>query len=185
MEVSVSAFYLGVRESWMPRAAPTYRGRNGPGVARNSVSGTRAPAGDDRTRGFSSRLRPFLTRLVLPNGLAVADEPYVPEVRRLYWLSSVLLDAFDPEPERPAVVLVISQRPGGEIFVGLRSSSERNGTSHDKQPGVGLTKEGFFSRGRPISPDLWTPNNARSIDLLLDEATFAFVWKDLVPEDFV
>lgn len=125
-----------------------------------------------------------LTRLVIPGGLDVADEPYVPDVRRLYWLASVLLDPMDPEPERPAVVLVISQKPGGEIFVGLRSSSEHNGTRHDKHPAVGLTKDGFFSRGRPVSPDLWTPNNARSIDLLLDEETFAYVWKDLVPEDF-
>ena len=58
----------------------------------------------------------------------MADEPYVPEVRRLYWLKSVLLDAEDPEPERPAVVLLISKKPGREIFVGLRSSSEDNGT---------------------------------------------------------
>lgn len=125
-----------------------------------------------------------MTRLVLPGGLSAADEPYVPEVRRLYWLRSVLLDPEDPEPERPAVVLVISRKPGGEIFVGLRSSSEDNGTPHRKCPAAGLTKDGFFSRGRPISPDLWTPNNARSIDLLLDERTYAYVWNDLVPEDF-
>ncbi len=136
----------------------------------------RAPSRAARSRGDAgSRSRLVLTRLVLPGGLSVADEPYVPEVRRLYGLKSVLLDAEDPEPERPAVVLLISKKPGREIFVGLRSSSEDNGTPHDKQPAAGLTRDGFFSRGRPISPDLWTPNNARSIDLLLDEATFAYV----------
>lgn len=105
-------------------------------------------------------------------------------MRRLYRLNAVLLDPGDPEPERPAVVLVISRKPGGEIYVGLRSSTEVNGTPHDKHPAAGLMKDGYFSRGRPISPDLWTPNNARSIELLLDEETFSYVWNDLVPEGF-
>lgn len=122
---------------------------------------------------------------MIPAGLSAADEPYLPEVRRLYWLKSVLLDPDDPEPERPAVVLVISEKPGGEIFVGLRSSTEANGTPHDKHPALGLSKNGWFSRGRPISPQLWTPNNACSIDLLLDEVAFSYVWNDLVPEKFL
>ena len=121
---------------------------------------------------------------MLPAGLSAAYQPYVPDVRRLYWLKSVLLDTGDPEPERPAAVLVISEKPGGEIFVGLRSTSEENGTRHERHPEVGLTKDGYFSRGRPISPQLWTPSNACSIDLLLDEETFSYVWNDLVPEDF-
>ena len=125
-----------------------------------------------------------MTRLVLPGGLSAADQPYRPEVRRFYWLSAVLLDPCDPEWERPAVVLVISQKPGGEIYVGLRSSTEVNGTPNDKHPAAGLAKKGYFSRGRPISPELWTPNNARSIELLLDEETFAYVWNDLVPKEF-
>lgn len=121
---------------------------------------------------------------MLPGGLSAADEPYTPDVRRLYWLSAVLLDPGDPEPERPAVVLVISEKPGGEIFVGLRSSTEVNGARHEKRREVGLEKDGYFSRGRPINPELWTPNNARSIELLLDEETFSYVWNDLVPEGF-
>lgn len=125
-----------------------------------------------------------MTRLVIPGGLSAADEPYVPDVRRLYWLRPPLLGPEDPEPERPAVVLVISQKAGCEILVGLRTSTERNGTPHEKHPKQGVTKDGWFSRSRSINPQLWTPNNASSIDLLLDEATYAYVWNDLVPEGF-
>jgi hypothetical protein len=103
-------------------------------------------------------------------------------VRRLYWLERVLLDPADPEDRRPAVVLVVAQRPGSEILVGLRSSTERNGEWHDRRPELGLSKEGWFSRARSIDPELWTPNNAHSIDLLLDEVTFSYVVNDLVPD---
>ena len=122
---------------------------------------------------------------MIPEGLSVAEDPYIPEVRRLYWLKSVLLDPADPEPERPAVVLVISGMPGGEILVGLRTSTEANGTHHDKHPEHGLGKAGRFSRGRSINPELWTPSNARSLGLLLDEETFAYVCRDLLPEGLV
>jgi hypothetical protein len=119
---------------------------------------------------------------VIPLGLALSDEPYIPEQRRLYWLRKPLLDAGDPEPERPGVVLIVPGDHGDWIRVGMRSSTEQNGQFHVRHPRHRLTKDGYFSRSRSVNPELWTPNNAESIDLLLDDETFAYVWNDLVQE---
>jgi len=110
------------------------------------------------------------------------EEPFEPEPRRLYWLYPPLLDAGDEEANRPAVVLIVSTMGAGEIFVVWRSSTEKNGYEHEAHSEVGL-KKGWFSRSRTIDPELWTPDKARSIDLLLDEEAFARVWNDHVREE--
>jgi hypothetical protein len=116
-------------------------------------------------------------------GLLVMDEPYVPEQRRLYWCYPPLLDADDPEPSRPAVVLIVSTNTSGETLIAWRSTTEQNGALHEKGAHPDLPKTGWFSRSRTVNPELWTPTNAKSIaDPLLDEETFAHVWNDHVPE---
>lgn len=124
-----------------------------------------------------------MNKIDIPDGLLVAEDPLIPGLRELYWLESPLLDRSDPESSRPAVVLTVPTQPGEEIFVALRSSTEKNGELHEKQPGHGLARDGWFSRGRSINPELWTPMTARPIDLLLDETTFAYVCKDLLLEE--
>lgn len=117
----------------------------------------------------------------IPDGLEAAAEPYRPDLGRLYWLHHPLLDPGDPEDARPAAVVALPAREHGIITVAQRSSTERNGTFHRRQPAHGLNKDGWFSRLRPIQSALWTPRTAKSIDLLLDDETFAYVLKDFDP----
>ena len=114
----------------------------------------------------------------IPDGLLASDEPYLPEVRRLYWLQRALLDLTDPEPERPVVVMALPAESEAEITVVTRSSTEKNGQFHPRDTEHGLNKDGWFCRARWVSIELWTPANARSIDLLLDEETFSYVLRD-------
>ncbi len=114
----------------------------------------------------------------IPPGLAASGEPYLPDLRRLDWLGHDLLDPHDPEPRRPAAVLLLPTVKDEDILVALRSTTERNGQFHPRCPQLGL-KDGWFSRGRRIDPELWTPENAASIDLLLDEETHSYVLLDL------
>jgi hypothetical protein len=114
----------------------------------------------------------------IPEGLLALDEPYEPEIRRFYWLQRCLLDANDPEPERPAVVVALSADGEGVITVVTRSSTEKNGQFHPRCPEHGLNKNGWLGRLRSVSTELWTPTNARSVGLLLDEETFSYVFRD-------
>jgi hypothetical protein len=115
----------------------------------------------------------------IPEGLAASGEPYLPDIRRLYWLSHDLLDPDDREPKRPAAVLLLPTPIDEGILVAFRSSTERNGEHHAACPEHGLTKEGWFSRGRRVDPVLWTPDHAKSMELLLDEETYSYVLRDL------
>ena len=99
-------------------------------------------------------------------------------MRRFYWLDHCLLDPADPEPERPAVVMALPAETDGEIAVVTRSSTEENGQFHPRYPEHGLNKHGWLTRLRWVSTELWTPANARSVDLLLDEQTFSYVLLD-------
>lgn len=114
----------------------------------------------------------------LPDGLLAFDEPYEPDVRRFYWLQHCLLDPADPKPERPAVVMALPADREGSITFVTRSSTEKNGQCHPRFPEHGLNTEGWLTRLRWVSAELWTPANARSIDLLLDEETFSYVLRD-------
>ncbi len=114
----------------------------------------------------------------IPDGLLASDEPDEPEVRRFYWLQDGLRDPADPEPQRPAVVMALPADAEGEIPVVTRSSTEKNGQFHPRFPKHGLNKDGWLTRLRWVSTELWTPANARSVDLLLDEETFSYVLRD-------
>lgn len=114
----------------------------------------------------------------LPEGLVAQFGPYIPDLRRIYWVDAVLLDPDDPEPERPVVVVKVPSSTYGTVTMVTRSSTEKNGQWHSKHPNHGLTKEGWFTRLRVVSCELWTPESARSCDLLLDEETFSYLCKD-------
>lgn len=114
----------------------------------------------------------------IPDGLLASDEPYEPDIGRLHWLRPPLLDPDDPEPERPAAVVAVPDDEYGQITVVMRSSTEKNGQFHPKDPANGLTKDGWFSRMRTVPALLWTPNVARSIEAVLDETTFAYIQRD-------
>lgn len=114
----------------------------------------------------------------IPEGLRASGEPYLPDVRRLYWLQHPLLDEHDPEAQRPGVVVALPAKTDGEITVVTRSSSEKNGQFHSRQPEHGLNKNGWFNRVRWVSTELWTPDHAYSTELLLDEETFSYVLRD-------
>ncbi len=116
----------------------------------------------------------------IPDGLEASDKPFPPTVRRLYWLKDGLREVDDPELQRPGVVL-LEPVPGEDLAVATRSTTEKVGVFHPRDRGAGLNKDGWFSRLRWVSSDLWTPNNAESIDLLLDEETYSYVLKDFLP----
>lgn len=116
--------------------------------------------------------------ITIPDGLLASDEPYEPDVGRLYWLRPPLLDPNDPEPERPAVVMAVPDDRYGQITIVMRSSTESNGQFHPKDRANGLTKDGWFSRMRTVPGLLWTPDAARSIEVVLDETTFAYIQRD-------
>ena len=102
--------------------------------------------------------------------------PYIPDVRRIYWVNTVLLDADDEKPKRPVVVMRIPETTSGTVTVVVRSTTEKNGPPHDACPEHGLNETGHFSRLRAVSCELWTPEYVESCDLLLDEVTFSYVW---------
>lgn len=114
----------------------------------------------------------------IPGGLDAAGKPYLPDLRRLYWLYQPLLDPGDREYSRPAVVVAVPSDLFGIITVVQRSSTDGSGTFHRKEPAHGLSKDGWFSRVRPIQAALWTPTTAKSLDLLLDEETYSYVLRD-------
>jgi len=116
----------------------------------------------------------------IPDGLDLSDQPFPPTVRRFYWLRDGLREVDDPELQRPGVVL-LEALPGEDLAVATRSTSEKVGAFHARNRDAGLNKDGWFSRLRWVSPDLWTPNNAKSIDLMLDEETYCYVMKDFLP----
>jgi hypothetical protein len=129
-----------------------------------------------RTGRTNARRRCELIKI--PEGLVASGEPYVPDVGRLYWLRQPLLDPDDPEEERPAVVVAVPHDPYGQIAIVTRSSTEKNGQFHPRDPQQGLNKDGWFSRMRTVAAVLWTPEAACSLDLVLDEETFAYVLRD-------
>jgi hypothetical protein len=114
----------------------------------------------------------------LPPGLDGFDEPYVPDLRRLYWVTQPLLDADDPKPKRPVVVIAVPQDVYGVVTFAVRSSTEKNGQFDPKHPDHGLSLSGWFSRFRTRSCLLWTPEHAQSVEFLLDEETFSYVLRD-------
>ena len=116
----------------------------------------------------------------IPDGLVVAHRTFPPTVRRMYWLRDGLRELDDPELQRPGVVLLESV-PGADFAVATRSTTEKVGVFHPRDRGAGPNKDGWFSRLRWVSPDLWTPNNAKSTDLMLDEETYSYVLRDFLP----
>jgi hypothetical protein len=114
----------------------------------------------------------------LPDGLTASEEPYEPDLRRFYWLNRVLLDPNDPKPKRPVVVVAKSTRGGGAISIVTRSTTDNFGVPHARRPEHGLNKNGWLSRLRYVSSELWTPSNARSMNLLLDDEDFSYVIRD-------
>ena len=110
----------------------------------------------------------------IPDGLLASDEPFLPDVQRLYRLFPPLLDPSDPKPTRPAAVM----RAEADIVVATRSASAKRGVFHPRDASAGLTKDGRFDRVRTVSAQLWTPRAARSLDLLLDDATFKLICEE-------
>ncbi len=111
-------------------------------------------------------------------GLLAAGEPFVADVGRVYWLQQPLLDFHDPKPKQPAVVMAVPDDEYGQITVVMRSSTERNGQFHPKEPAKGLTKDGWFSRMRTVPALLWTRDAAQATGAVLDETTFAYIQRD-------
>lgn len=110
----------------------------------------------------------------LPPGLAAASAPYIPDVGRLYWLGSELLDPGDPEERRPGVVISVPGTVYGTVNVVTRSSTDGYGVAHDEERVLGLNRPGHFSRLLPVQCQLWTPECVESSGML-DEDTLAWV----------
>ena len=66
----------------------------------------------------------------------------------------------------------------GQITIVTRSSTEKNGRLHPRDPANGLTKDGWFNRMKTVPALLWTPDAAKSIEAVLDDTTLAYVLRD-------
>jgi hypothetical protein len=161
---------------WATVAAPTYKGPcDGHAHLRKRVVDTRS-----RVCRSLHRAPLWVPLIKFPVRPRHPDQPFPPTVRRFYWLRNGLREFDDPELERPGVVL-LDALPGEDLAVATRSTTEKVGVFHARDRDAGLNKDGWFSRLRWVSPDLWTPNNAVSINLVLDEETYCYVLKDFLP----
>lgn len=112
-----------------------------------------------------------MTRIVIP---LFEEVPFIPDIQVVYWVDTVLLPPGDPEAQRPVVVMAVPDTTTGTIRVATRSSSEQWGIPHPRAEGLGLNKDGWFSRRANILGELWTLKNVRSTGIL-DDDTFAAV----------
>ena len=102
------------------------------------------------------------------------SEPYLPEIQRLYWIDTEILSPDDPEPRRPCVVIAVPETLYGTVSVVTRSTTDGIGVAHDRDPGLGLNKDGHFSRLAPVQCQLWTAEFVEPSGLV-DEVTFSWV----------
>jgi hypothetical protein len=114
-----------------------------------------------------------VTRIIVP---LYQDEPFIPDMQMVYWVDTTILPPGDPEPDRPAVVVLVPTSTVGTVHVVTRSSTDPFGVPHARAPDLGLNKPGRFSRLQSVQCQLWTPGNVRSTGKL-DAATFAAVRK--------
>lgn len=83
-------------------------------------------------------------------------DPYLPVVGDVYWIATEILDGYDVEPRRPAVVVQVPSTVDGRITVVTRTSQPGvPGVSHDPDPDLGLDKPGTFSYLRTAEARLW------------------------------
>lgn len=83
-------------------------------------------------------------------------DPYLPEVGDVYWVATEILDAYDIEPRRPAVVVQVPESLNGRITVVTRTTQPgKPGVPHDPDPDLDLQKPGTFSYVRTAEARLW------------------------------
>lgn len=83
-------------------------------------------------------------------------DPYLPAVGDVYWVETAILDAYDVEPRRPAVVVQVPETLDGRITVVTRTTKPGiPGVAHDPDPDLGLRKPGTFSYVRTAEARLW------------------------------
>jgi hypothetical protein len=80
----------------------------------------------------------------------------LPEVGDVYWVATEILDAYDIEPRRPAVVVLVPATLDGRITVVTRTTRPGiPGVPHDPDPNLGLRKPGTFFYVRTAEARLW------------------------------
>ena len=99
------------------------------------------------------------------------DEPYLPEVGDLFLVSTVILDAIDIHPRRPAVVIEVPVVMSGRIYVVTRTRDmDRSGVPHAPFPEADLYEHGVFAYLRSTEAILWRRSNVTYLERL-DEGT--------------
>jgi hypothetical protein len=114
----------------------------------------------------------------LPEWFVNACGPYIPDLGRIYWIKAPLLDADDTKPRRPVMVLRIPETTSGTVACAIRSKTNKNGQEHPAHPQHGLSHKGWFVELIIVQCGLWTPENAESCDVVVDDVTFSYVYRD-------
>jgi hypothetical protein len=95
------------------------------------------------------------------------DEPFLPVLGDLYWISTLILWSGDRKPTRPVVVVEVPPDGLGRIAVVTRTSdTARKGVPHEPMPELGLQKPGVFADYGSTEAVLWTPRNVRRLGVL-------------------
>jgi hypothetical protein len=95
------------------------------------------------------------------------DQPFLPVLGDLYWVSTVILWSGDKKPTRPVVVIEVPSDLFGRIALVTRTSdTTRKGVAHDPMPEIGLAKPGVFADYASTEAILWTPRNVQRLGAL-------------------
>jgi hypothetical protein len=92
------------------------------------------------------------------------DQPFLPVLGDLYWVSTIILWSGDRKPTRPVVVIEVPPDLFGRIAVVTRTTdTTRKGVTHDPMPEIGLGKSGVFADYASTEAMLWTPRNVQRL----------------------
>jgi hypothetical protein len=95
------------------------------------------------------------------------DQPFLPVLGDLYWVSTVILWSGDRKPTRPVVIIEVPSDLFGRIAVVTRTTdTTRKGVAHDPMPEIGLDKPGVFADYTSTEALLWTPRNVQRLAAL-------------------
>lgn len=94
-------------------------------------------------------------------------EPFLPRVGELFLVRTVLFWSPDQHDNRPVVVFEVPPGQFDQIAIVTRTTQKGvPGIWHDRQPSLGLSQPGTFSRYARVERASWTPDNVRLLGRL-------------------
>ncbi|MGB3441499.1 MAG: hypothetical protein WBA97_22350 [Actinophytocola sp.] len=101
----------------------------------------------------------------------VSGEPYLPQLRQLYRVNTIVYSyGNDPAAARPAVVLYVAPDSASRSVIQLvtRTSKQVPGVPHPADKTLGCDRDGVFSDLVSVEQQLWTPQNVEPLGILPD-----------------